>query len=180
MTGQRIISPGKGGRFNNLHLYAKDSDGRSLHQEEFELGVDERGVFNYRYKVDITIGGHTETTDIIQNPFLQFVSMPLSVGKTWSGQWKDDNGFADATYRCTVIDKQEFVIAGKRVRTWVVEAKMRLLGPKNKGEVKVVLWVAPEYRQTVQEHYDQKITNAQGIAYEGFWMVTLKNLQPVR
>lgn len=180
LTGQRIISPGSSGKFNNLHLYAQDSDGRPLHQEEFEMAVNEKGVFNHRYKVDITIGGHTETTDIIQQPYLQFISLPLSVGKSWSGEWKDANGYADARYTSTVTGKEELTIGGKKVRTWVVEAKMTLLGPKNRGEVKVVVWVAPEYRQTVQEHYDQKITNEQGIAYEGFWTVTLKNLQPSR
>lgn len=170
--GQRSIIVTASNKWTSYHQYAEE------HREEFDLFVDQTGVFGDHYKVNITIGGLPGGTDIRQAPPARFMQFPSSVGIAWNGHWEDRNDEADADYAGKIIDRQEISMGGRRVRTWVVEIKMKLLGPKSNGDVLVRLWVSPEMRQTIQEFYDQDITNEQGINYKGKWMITLANPQP--
>lgn len=172
--GTRTIIVTGASTWNNVHDYAEQ------HREEFDLTVDPSGVYNHRYKVDLTIAGRKESTDIRQVPPLRFAQWPMALGLAWTGEWKDPNGNSDARYECRVAAKETLTIGGEAVRTWVVEANLHLLGPKTRGEVFLRLWLAPDYRMTVQEYYDQDIRNENDIPYRGRWTVTLKDLRPRR
>jgi len=50
-------------------------------------------------------------------------------------------------------------IGGQQVRTWLVEARLHLLGPKSQGEVDVKTWFAPRYSQTLQEVWDDDLVS---------------------
>ena len=75
--------------------------------------------------------------------------------------------------------KTTLAIGGQQVQTWLVEARLHLLGPKSQGEVDVKTWFAPRYSQTVQEVWDDNLISG-GVAYKAQWMSTLANLQPSR
>ena len=169
--GQRIISHRGGGLWSNEHIYAKE------HREEFDLTIDSSGVYNSRYKVEVKIGGLEGGSDIRQSPPLKFSQWPIALGQAWNGSWTDTNRESDADYSCKVIAKEEIAVGGQKIRTWVTECQLHLKGPKVSGEVLLKLWLAPQYRNTVQELYDQKLDTPQG-PYSGKWMVTLSNPNP--
>ncbi len=172
--GQRSVIVTAPNKWTSYHQYSGE------HKEEFDLFVDSSGVMGDRYDVDITIGPGSGGIHIKQIPPARYMQFPAAVGAAWSGHWEDGNREADADYTARIIDKQEIVISGRKVRTWVVELKMKLLGPKSTGDVLVRLWVSPEQRQTVQEFYDQNVTDDRGFTYKAKWMVTLSTLDPKR
>lgn len=172
--GQRSVIVTASNKWTSYHQYSDE------HKEEFDLFIDSSGVLGERYKVDITIGGAPGGIHIKQTPAARYMQFPAAVGAAWSGHWQDDNREADADYTGRIIDKQELVISGRKVRTWVVEIKMKLLGPKSRGDVLVRLWVSPEQRQSMQEFYDQTVTDDHGFTYKAKWMITLSTLDPKR
>jgi hypothetical protein len=171
--GQRYVAITGTNTWNNVHIYAEE------HREEFDLAVTAEGVFNSRYEVDIKVGPVGGGSDMRQQPPIQFVKFPLTDGLSWKGSWKDANEGTDGSYSCRVVGREVLTIGGVKVRTWVIEASLKLQGPDNVGDVNVRFWVSPENRQTVQEFYDQRIQTPQG-PYRGKWMVTLANLEPRR
>lgn len=172
--GQRIVATQDNTHWNNIHVYSEE------HREEFDLAVSPSELVNSRYKVDLTVGGHTEVNDIRQNPPYRLVRFPVSLGDSWTGHWVDANGGGDADYTTTVVGKEELTIGGVKVRTWKIESRITLLGPKTRGSVHFIAWVAPDRRTDMQEYYDQDLTNEQNIPYKATWMVTLVKLEPQR
>lgn len=171
-TGRRSIIVVSANRWTSYHQYADE------HKEEFDLYVDPTGVFGERYKVDIKIGPGSGGSDIRQDPAARFMQFPSALGLSWAGHWEDRNDNSDADYTGGIVDKQEVTVEGRKIRTWVVEMRMKLLGPRSTGDVFVRIWVSPESRQTIQEFYDQTVTDERGFQYRGRWMITLANLQP--
>lgn len=172
--GQRSVIVTAANKWTSAHQYSGE------HKEEFDLFVESSGVMGDRYDVDITIGPGSGGIHIKQVPPARYMQFPAAVGADWSGRWEDANREADADYAARIIDRQEIVISGRKVRTWVVELKMKLSGPKSTGDVLVRLWVSPEQRQTVQEFYDQSVTDDRGFTYKAKWMITLSVLDPKR
>lgn len=169
--GQRYVALTGSNTWNNVHIYAEE------HREEFDLAVTRDGVFNSRYKVDIKIGPVGGGSDMRQSPPIQLIKFPLTDGLSWKGSWEDLNDGTNGSYSCRVAGREVLTIGGVKVRTWVIEAALKLQGPENEGEVNLRFWVSPENRQTVQEFYDQSIQTPQG-PYNGRWMVTLADLEP--
>jgi hypothetical protein len=172
-TGHRIVTTTGPQTFTNEHVYAEE------HREQFDLAVDPSGVYNSRYKVEINFGPTGGGSEMRQQPPFKLTQWPLSQGLAWSGSWTDSNRKGDADYGCKAVAKEELNIGGTKVRTWAIDCQIQLKGPENSGQVLIKFWVAPEFRTTVQELYDQKITTPQG-PYDGRWMVTLANLKPSR
>lgn len=171
--GSRYVTVSSKTQWNNVHFYADE------HKEEFDLSIDATGVYDSRYKVDISFGGIPGGIDIRQEPPFRITAFPLAEGKKWSGSWKDANGEADADYTSEVVGKEEMTIGGKTYRTWVIKHHLQFKGPKNFGTTDLKFWLSPELRQTVQELYDQKLDGPQG-PYRAFWMVTLIDPKPSR
>lgn len=171
--GSRYVTVSSKTQWNNVHFYADE------HKEEFDLSIDETGVYVSRYKVDITFGPVPGGIDIRQEPPFRITAFPLAVGQKWNGSWKDANGEADADYTSEVVGKEEITVAGKTYRTWVLQHHLTFKGPKNFGTADLRFWLSPELRQPVQEFYDQKLDTPQG-PYRGYWMVTLANPKPTR
>jgi hypothetical protein len=169
--GQRILTVTGERSWSNLHLYAEE------HREEFDLSIDETGSYNHRYKVDIKFGPVAGGSDIRMNPPFRIGALPFAEGASWSGEWTDSNRDADGAYSCATVAREELVIGGEPVRTWVGLCELELKGPRNTGKVIVKFWLSPERRLTVQETYDQNLDTPQG-KYKGQWMVTLSNLNP--
>lgn len=171
--GSRYVTVSSKTQWNNVHFYADE------HKEEFDLSIDETGVYDSRYKVDITFGPVPGGIDIRQEPPFRITAFPLFVGQKWNGSWTDRNGEADADYTSEVVGKEELTIAGKTYRTWVLQHHLTFKGPKDFGTADLKFWLSPELRQPVQEMYDQKLDTPQG-PYRGFWKVTLANPKPSR
>lgn len=172
--GRRLVTVTGPASWNNAHVYADEPRG---HREEFDLTIDQTGVYDHSYKVDITFAGTGGGTNIRQVPPFKLTTFPLALGVSWSGSWRDKNGYADGDYECRVISKDELSIGGVKIKTWAVETQLTLKGPKDTGNVLLRYWLAPDVRMTVQEFYDQALVN-EGVPYEGRWMVTLRNLEP--
>ncbi|MBW3590141.1 MAG: hypothetical protein KY429_12085 [Actinobacteria bacterium] len=170
-AGQRIIRTTSERSWTNQHIYSQE------HTEEFDLSADEVGVYNHRYKVNVNFGPIQGGSEMRMSPPIRFSSWPMSVGLSWKSSWTDTNREADGDYDCKASAKEEMLIGGTPVRTWLVECHLVLKGPHNRGDVFLKLWLAPEYRNTVQEFYDQNLQTPQG-SYSGKWMVTLANLTP--
>ncbi|HLF69861.1 MAG TPA: hypothetical protein VI541_02775, partial [Actinomycetota bacterium] len=77
--GQRIVATQDNTHWNNIHRYSDE------HREEFDLAVSPSELVNSRYKVDITVGGHTERNDIRQSPPYRLVRFPVVLGDSWTG-----------------------------------------------------------------------------------------------
>lgn len=169
--GQRILSSTGTNTWNNVHIYAEE------HREEFDLSFENNAVLNHRYKVDIKIGPVTGGSDMKMQPPMKFSQFPMTVGMSWNGSFTDLNRNSDADYACQVVGKEEIKVQTSKVKTWVVDCKMTLKGPKTRGTVNLRFWVSPEQRNTIQEVYDEALETEQG-AYTGKWMVTLANLKP--
>lgn len=169
--GQRILHATGRNSWTNRHIYAEE------HREEFDLSFENNGVLNHRYKVDIKIGPVAGGSEMRFQPPLKFSQFPMTVGMSWNASVSDLNRNADADYTCQVVGKEEIKVQTSKVKTWVVDCKMTLKGPKTKGNVNVRFWVSPEQRNTIQEIYDQNLETEQG-PYTGKWMVTLANLKP--
>ncbi len=170
-AGQRIIRTTSDRSWTNQHSYSQE------HTEEFDLSADDKGVYNHRYKVNVNFGPIQGGSEMRMSPPIRFSSWPMSVGLSWKSSWTDSNREADGDYDCKAVAKEEMLIGGKPVRTWLVECHLVLKGPHNRGDVFLKFWLAPEYRNTVQEYYDQNLQTPQG-SYSGKWMVTLANLTP--
>lgn len=169
--GQRILSTTGANAWNNVHIYAEE------HREEFDLSYENDAVLNHRYKVDIKVGPVSGGSDIRMQPPLKFAQFPMSLGQAWSGSFTDLNRESDADYACSVAAREEIRVQTSRVRTWVVDCKLTLKGPKTKGDVNLRFWISPELRNTIQETYDEQLDTPQG-PYAGKWMVTLASLTP--
>ncbi|MGH9198354.1 MAG: hypothetical protein ACRD1T_21805, partial [Acidimicrobiia bacterium] len=169
--GQRILSGTGRNTWNNIHIYAEE------HREEFDLSFENNAVLNHRYKVEIKIGPVTGGSEMKMQPPLRFSQFPMTVGMAWNGSFTDLNRNADADYACQVVGKEEMKILTARVKTWVVDCKLTMKGPKTKGYVNLRFWVSPDQRNTIQELYDQSLETEQG-PYTGKWMVTLANVKP--
>lgn len=171
--GARYVTVSSKTHWNNVHFYADE------HKEEFDLSIDSSGVYDSRYKVDISFGGIPGGIDIRQDPPFRITAFPLTEGQKWTGSWRDANGEADADYTSEVVGKEELTIAGKTYRTWVIRHHLQFKGPENFGTADLKFWLSPELRQPVQELYDQKLDTPQG-PYRAFWMVTLASPKPSR
>lgn len=172
--GQRTITVTGSRTWNNVHDYAEE------HREEFDLAVDESGVYNSRYKVDIKVGPLPGGSDYHISPPMKLSQWPMREGLTWSGDWVDADSHKESEghYDCKVVAKEEINVGGTKLRTWVVEMHLTLKGEVS-GDVTVKLWLQPELRNTVQESYRQTLSTPQG-GYEAYYMATLANATPTR
>jgi hypothetical protein len=173
-NGQRIITSTGARTWTNSHVYAQE------HREEFDLAIDESGVFNSRYKVQVFFGPIEGGSEIKMQPPFRLNQFPASLGQAWNGSWTDSNRQGDGDYACKTVGKEELNIGGTKIRTWVVECRITLKGPENTGNVLIKFWVSPELRNTAQEMYDQSITSRTKGPYQGKWMATLSNVKPQR
>ncbi|HVF12878.1 MAG TPA: hypothetical protein VNA87_07320, partial [Actinomycetota bacterium] len=171
--GSRYVTVSSKTQWNNVHFYADE------HKEEFDLSINETGVYNSRYKVDISFGGLPGGEDIRMEPAFKITSFPLALGDKWTGSWTDANGKGNADYSSEVVGKEEITVAGRSFRTWVIAQHIRFKGPELTGTADLKFWLSPELRTPVQEFYDQKLQTSQG-SYVGFWMVTLSNPKPTQ
>ena len=151
----------------------------SEHTETYDVVGDATGIYMAHMGTNVSVLGIPSSTGIAQSPRFPLYLFPLAVGKAWSGHWDDSNHNAAADYTCTVLDRTTLPIGGRQVQTWLVEARLHLLGPKTQGDVDVRTWFAPRYSQTVQEVWNDSLVSG-GVSYRAQWMSTLANLQPNR
>lgn len=169
--GQRYVTVSSASDWNNVHFYAKE------HREEFDLHIDRTGVYNSRYKVDISFGPVGSGSDIRMEPPLMINRFPMKVGDAWSGSWHDANRTADADYHVKIAGKENITVDGRVHPTWVIEQNITLKGPKNTGVVKLKFWLSMDVRTPVQEVYDEQMQTPEG-SYRSYWMTTLISAKP--
>ncbi|MGH2767787.1 MAG: hypothetical protein ACRDIF_02400, partial [Actinomycetota bacterium] len=154
------------------HAYAAE------HYEEAEVSRDASAFYFLRLRVDLSLLIQKMSVAIIHNPPLKGFQIPAAQGSSWGGRFDDAGGAAVADYSSTVVGKEEIEVGGQKIRTWLVETNVRLLGPMANGDIQARLWFAPELGATVQEYKKQSLADAQGLTYSSEWMITLASLNP--
>ncbi len=170
--GYRRVIASSGNAWTNRHEYSRE------HIETFEMTIDQQGVFNHRYLVELEFGGIPDKFDIRQVPPMQLARFPIALDDNWKGSWKDPNKTADGNYTVRVVGKEELNIGGKTVRTWKITATTELLGPRTFGRADLTLWYFAEKNLIVQEYYDQDVHDNTNVGFKGKWMATLASLNP--
>lgn len=165
--GYRIVTRSSGSGWTNRHKYSDE------HTEQFEMTIDQQGIFNHRYLVEMEFGGIPDQFDIRQVPGMQLARFPITLDDTWKGSWKDPNKTADGSYTARIVGKEELNIGGKTVRTWKITATTELFGPRTFGRADLTLWYFAEKNLIVQEYYDQDVHDNTNVGFKGKWMATL-------
>lgn len=170
--GTRTVTHTGPGTWTFVHAYAVE------HTEEYEVASDAAGIHNHKLRVDLSLLGQSRTVRVTQEPPFTPFRYPAALGDIWSGHWDDPGGTAGGDYVCTVIGREELEIGGRTVNAWVVEVRIKLLGPRVGGDVTARLWVVPELTITAQEYQEQSLQDDQGMTYRARWMVTLVSVTP--
>lgn len=172
--GLRVVRETGPDTWTFSHAYAEE------HREEFDVRGDASGIHAGRSRVDISLLGQSRSTQVRHDPEFSPFRFSSALGEVWGGHWEDLEGNSAGDYVCTVVGREELTIGDRKVRTWVVEVRIKLLGPKVRGDVTAKLWVAPELTITVQEYQEQSIVDDLGLSYRARWMITLGGLEPMR
>lgn len=169
---RRIVTVEGERTWMNDHIYSEQ------HEEWFPLTVSEQGVASSSYRARVSFGPITQDHTLDFEPPMRFSVFPFEVGQQWQGSWQDPDDDTRATYTGRTFEHTTLDIGGERVEAWGVEVVMEMEGDIS-GTVLTRIWVAPEYRMTVKEFYDQEVTSGPG-TYEGEWTITLLSLDPQR
>lgn len=105
-----------------------------LVQSQRVLITDIQSSYAYR---SVSFESHLEP-----DPAILSARLPLKVGDSWSGRWKDRRGEMDGSYEMRVA-RREPVSAGNRdVNAFVIEVGMTFSGDY-KGTSDLTIWAAP-------------------------------------
>lgn len=169
-NSRRIVTVEGERTWLNDHIYSEE------HEEWFPLTISEQGVASASYRIRVTFGPVTQDQKLDFTPPVRFSVFPLEVGQQWQGSWEDAEDNTRGTYVGRTFEHTTLDIGGEQVEVWGIEVDMEMEGDTS-GTVLTRIWVAPKYRMTVKEFYDQEVESGPG-TYEGEWTITLKSTTP--